>query len=105
MKFKPGHTYKLFGNLIGPIWLPAIQCTKEFNKSFALKQEYFTHPASNLVDACDHLLNDGDFQYCQFLVIYLTDSYRKEGKLIEETFEITEEYLSEEYFYQEGIEC
>src|SRR5689334_22120431 len=65
----------LYGEVAGKIWMPAVECTKEFRLELTRvprNRDTRTYPGiaprsmeiSCLRDALLHLTNDGDFQAC-----------------------------------------
>ena len=56
---------KISGEVIGKIWMPSIECSKEFNVTFTPDNLPFTSQWTGLRDAVLHITNDGDFQSCR----------------------------------------
>jgi len=65
----------LYGEIVGNIWMPAVECTKEFHLeliSVPRNSKTRTYPGiaprsmeiTCLRDALLHITNDGDFQSC-----------------------------------------
>jgi len=68
-------TITLYGEVAGTIWMPAVECTKEFHlelNRIPRNSTTRTYPGiaprsmevTRLRDALLHLTNDGDFQSC-----------------------------------------
>jgi hypothetical protein len=68
-------TIKLYGEVAGTIWMPAVECTKEFHLELTRIPRHSTtrtYPGiaprsmeiTCLRDALLHVTNDGDFQSC-----------------------------------------
>ena len=65
----------LYGEIAGNIWMPSVECTKEFHLELTRiprTSRTRTYPGiaprsmeiTSLRDALLHLTNDGDFQFC-----------------------------------------
>lgn len=55
----------LYGQKIGKIWWPPVECTKDFDEKFTPDDKPFTRQWSGLADALNFITNDGDFQGCK----------------------------------------
>lgn len=55
----------LLGEKIGYIWMPQVECTKDFSVTFTPKDQPFTRKWEGLEDALNFITNDGDFQNCE----------------------------------------
>jgi hypothetical protein len=92
------HTIKMYGEISGPIWMPAVDCTKEFNvKLVRIPRNADTRVAhshgwpmeiSVLRDALLTITNDGDFQNASITWAVLEVSQRKGNKTITRTWEL-----------------
>jgi hypothetical protein len=71
-------TITLYGEVAGTIWMPAVECTKEFRlelKRIPRNSTTRTYPGiaprsmeiTCLLDALLHVTNDGDFQSCAII--------------------------------------
>ena len=58
---------KFEGTLIGTIWWPRDECTKEFEVKFTPDDQPFSHLWEGMYKALDRITNDGDFQSCDIL--------------------------------------
>jgi len=59
-------TYKAIGTIKGNIWMPNIECTKDFNINFSKDNSLpFTTNFETLEDIKNHITNDGDFRSCE----------------------------------------
>ena len=76
--------FRIYGEVKGHIWLPDIECTKEFNVRFSREQKPFGIQATRLRDALLHITRDGDFQSCAIDWAVLEIRNRREHK--EEVF-------------------
>ena len=60
--------FRIFGEVKGFIWMPSMECTKEFDKRFVRcnpdKRFVSSDEVSNLREALLKITNDGDFQSC-----------------------------------------
>ena len=65
--------FELSGTLVGRIWLPQMLATKEVNTSFTIGGDPgpWRKGTDSLYDAVCQLLNDGDFQNCKVMSMYL----------------------------------
>jgi hypothetical protein len=72
-------TITISGELRGKIWMPAIECTKEFKQKFSRDNRPFSYRIDNLRDALLHITNDGDFQSCALDYAVLTVTKENPG--------------------------
>ena len=54
----------IYGEVRGHIWLPPVECIKEFDVTFTLDNRPFTYLWTGLRNAVFFITNDGDFQSC-----------------------------------------
>ena len=66
-------SYNISGQIQGLIWMPCVDCTKQFNKNFTKEQnEPFKYQIENLRDALLNIINDGDFRDVVISEAFLT---------------------------------
>lgn len=70
---------ELYGTIRGQIWMPAVECTKEFELCLSPIHSAFRRDWNGLRDAFVHLTNDGDFQSCNISEIGGKAIYRLEN--------------------------
>lgn len=93
-----GNTIRFYGEVAGTIWMPAAECTKEFDvKLVRIARNATTRVAhshgwpmeiSELRDALLTITNDGDFQSCSITWGVLEVSRCKGNKTITRTWEL-----------------
>lgn len=91
-------TIRLRGEVAGTIWMPAIECTKDFSVRLvriprdAKTRTAYSHgwpmEISTLRDALLHITNDGDFQHCAITYAVLTVTHRKGNRSVSRTWEL-----------------
>lgn len=67
----------LSGTLAGKIWWPQDYASKDFSVTFTPEHRPFSRPWENLPDALDHITNDGDFQGCGLVDLWLEATWRE----------------------------
>lgn len=72
----------LSGTLTGKIWMPACYCRKDFKVEFTPEHRPFSRPWENLPDALDHITNDGDFQGCGLVDLWLEATWREGNRRV-----------------------
>jgi hypothetical protein len=67
---------KIVGTLVGNIWMPYEEYTKEFSVRFSPNEHQpFTSHWTGLRDAFLEITNDGDFSSCKVQEAYITVTY------------------------------
>lgn len=91
-------TYRIYGEKIGKIWMPAAECRKEFDHILEKYPEDTQLTANSygwplqihrLRDALLYITNDGDFQNCEIEWACLEVTRRKGRRSYTRTFELT----------------
>src|SRR5512139_2970703 len=65
----------LSGQIKGRIWMPAVECLKDFTVRFTPDNQPFSRPWSELEDAINHITNDGHFQSCYINDLWIEVKY------------------------------
>lgn len=91
-------TIRLYGEVAGTIWMPAAECTKDFDvrlvrvpraQNIRLAHSHgWPWEIGELRDALLSITNDGDFQACSIVWAILEVSVRKGSKTITRTWEV-----------------
>jgi hypothetical protein len=91
-------TIRMYGELQGTIWMPAAECTKEFDvRLVRIPRNATTRTAhshgwpweiSELRDALLSLTNDGDFQSCAISWAVIEVTHHKGNKRITRTWDV-----------------
>lgn len=94
-------TITLAGTLRGTIWMPAVECTKEFAVKFSPEDRPFTRKWTGLADALDHVTNDGDFQNCQIENMVMVIEQSEGNKSFRRVVEVYPTDITKDYFVSE----
>jgi hypothetical protein len=91
-------TIRVYGEISGFIWMPPIECTKEFNVRLeriprnSTTRTAYSHgwpmEITCLRDALLHVTNDGDFQSCSIDWAFLQVTHKRGNKSVIRTWEI-----------------
>ncbi len=80
---------KLVGCVYGRIWMPSIECEKEFTMCLSRTEDKpFTRRIDSLRDALLSVTNDGDFQDCKIVEAFLIVTKQKGFSQISRTREL-----------------
>ena len=89
---------QLYGSIAGTIWMPSLECEKDFNvrleripRNSTIRTAHahgWTWQITNLRDALLTITNDGDFQSCSITWAVLVVTRRKGNRSITRTWEL-----------------
>ena len=83
---------RIVGNVCGPIWLPPINCTKKFDRTFYRVPVEQNIRRGNEIDCLRDILlkitNDGDFRHCEIEYAVLIIRKQKGNLTIERSWEL-----------------
>lgn len=81
-------TITISGQISGNIWMPCIECNKDFSVKFSPNNRPFTREWTDLRDAFLHITNDGDFRGCAVDYAFIDVTWIEGNKRISFTKEI-----------------